>query len=118
MIYSLDNNAAQDPRITGGKATALARLIAAEFPVPEGFVVTVIEDVGPDFAARLKPDSLYAVRSSGYSEDSPNSSFAGQYESVLGVRGLPGVSHAILRCFNSFSNFRSAAYRQNRRAGN
>ena len=117
MIYSLDNSAAQDPHITGGKANALARLLAAKFLVPEGFVVTDIKDVGPELETRLEPGALYAVRSSGYSEDSTNASFAGQYESVLGVRGFSSVSHAIARCFDSFSNSRLAVYRQNRSTG-
>jgi phosphoenolpyruvate synthase/pyruvate phosphate dikinase len=118
MIYSLDNGAVQDARIAGGKANALARLIAAGFPVPEGVVVTDIKDAGPALAELLDPDALYAVRSSGYSEDSADASFAGQYESVLGVRGIAGITNAIARCFDSFSNSRSAAYRENRSAGN
>jgi phosphoenolpyruvate synthase/pyruvate phosphate dikinase len=118
MIWSLDNVAAQDAAVTGGKANALARLIGAGFPVPDGFVVTTMEDAGPDMAVRLDPAALYAVRSSGYSEDSANASFAGQYESVLGVRGLDEVSNAIRRCFASFSNSRSAAYREARNSGN
>lgn len=113
MIWSLKIAAAQDASVTGRKANALARLIAAGFPVPEGVVVTAMEDLGPGLAARLDPDALYAVRSSGYSEDSAAASFAGQYETVLGVRGLDEVSNAIGRCFASFSNSRPAAYHEN-----
>jgi len=118
MIVSLDDSAALDVRLSGGKAAALAALIAAKFPVPEGFVVTTPEE--PDLIARLnaleksvEPDSLFAVRSSGHAEDSADSSFAGQFETVLAVKGLIEVSNAVARCFASFSNSRSAAYREN-----
>lgn len=115
MIYSLEHQAATDVRIAGGKAAALATLLAANFPVPEGFVVTTAAE--PDLAEHL--DSLekrigpvFAVRSSGYSEDSAHSSFAGQYETVLGVRGFQQISEAIARCFASFLDTRSAFYRE------
>jgi pyruvate,water dikinase len=118
MIVSLDDSAARDVRLSGGKAAALAALIAAKFPVPEGFLVTTPEE--PDLIARLnalekriEPDSLFAVRSSGYAEDSADSSFAGQFETVLAVKGPIEVSNAVARCFASFSNSRSAAYREN-----
>src|SRR5215475_13602384 len=57
--------------------------------------------------------SLFAVRSSGYAEDSADSSFAGQFETVLAVKAPIEVSRAVARCFASFSNSRSAAYREN-----
>lgn len=112
MIVSLDDSAARDSRVCGGKAAALADLIAAGFPVPPGFVVTTPNE--PDLPARILPEVFFAVRSSGFSEDSTQSSFAGQYETVLGVKGIAAVSGAIARCFASFSNSRSAAYRQSR----
>jgi phosphoenolpyruvate synthase/pyruvate phosphate dikinase len=118
MIYSLGDSAAQDARVIGGKANALTRLIASGFPVPGGFVVTNAWDAGPELAALLDPEALYAVRSSGYSEDSADASFAGYYESVLGVRSFPDIVNAIARCFRSFSNPESADYRGNRNAGN
>jgi pyruvate,water dikinase len=116
MICFLDESSARDVLVAGGKAAALAKLIAEDFPIPEGFIVTTPRE--PDLPAyldaiehRIAPNSVFAVRSSGYSEDSAGSSFAGQYETVLGVRGLEAVSIAITRCFASFSNARSAVYR-------
>jgi len=116
MICFLDQSAARDVDIAGGKAAALAKLIAANFQIPDGFIVTTA--VEPDLSARLEDieqrngsNFVFAVRSSGYSEDSADSSFAGQYETVLGVSGLVAVSSAIARCFESFSNSRSTAYR-------
>jgi pyruvate,water dikinase len=120
MIISLDNPAARDARLSGGKAAALAALLAANFPVPEGFVVTTLEE--PDLIAHLAAlekhigtEALLAVRSSGYAEDSTDSSFAGQFETVLAVKGAVAVSKAVARCFASFSDSRSAAYRKSRK---
>jgi pyruvate,water dikinase len=119
MICFLDESSARDVHIAGGKAAALARLVDANFPVPEGFIVTTAAE--PHLAARLDDveqqigsDCVFAVRSSGYSEDSGESSFAGQYETVLGVREPGAVSSAITRCFASFSGPRSTTYRPSR----
>ncbi len=40
FVVSLSDNQAQDNAITGGKGSALARLVRAKLPVPDGFVVT------------------------------------------------------------------------------
>lgn len=39
-VLSLDDRAAADPAVTGGKAAALATMRAAGLPVPAGFVIT------------------------------------------------------------------------------
>jgi pyruvate,water dikinase len=98
MICSLRDEAARDASVVGGKAAALADLIASNFPVPEGFVVTTERDLDPG----LDPNLLFAVRSSAYLEDSEQSSFAGRFETILGVSGRD-VSEAIGHCFRSFS---------------
>jgi pyruvate,water dikinase len=38
---TLDQAAARDPAVSGGKGAALARLVGANLPVPDGFVVTI-----------------------------------------------------------------------------
>src|SRR5215212_10984213 len=103
--------AAVDPRLAGNKAATLATLLAAGFPVPDGFVVltTAFEraaggpgdpsrgDLSPPvslpvavaeaigrFAAELAGAAV-AVRSSAVDEDLPGRSYAGQYDTVLGV---------------------------------
>ncbi len=70
----------------GAKARNLGRLKQAGFQVPDGLVVPpslaeadieqILEQVG---------DGPFVVRSSGVSEDSAESSMAGQYESILEV---------------------------------
>jgi phosphohistidine swiveling domain-containing protein len=77
----------------GGKAASLGELLAAGVAVPDGFVLPVgAVDLPPDArhsllreGARDLGAGLFAVRSSGISEDGAERSFAGQYESVLDV---------------------------------
>ncbi|NIU79874.1 MAG: hypothetical protein GWN71_41960 [Gammaproteobacteria bacterium] len=60
-------------------------------------------------------DVPLAVRSSGVAEDLVDASFAGQYETVLGVRGADAVVEAVRRCLDSAGARRVAAYSE--RAG-
>ncbi|MBI3790043.1 MAG: phosphoenolpyruvate synthase [Gemmatimonadetes bacterium] len=57
-------------------------------------------------------DALVAVRSSGLEEDGATHSFAGQFESVLGVRGVDAVCEAVTRCWASAYGARHRAYRR------
>jgi phosphoenolpyruvate synthase/pyruvate phosphate dikinase len=88
----------------GGKARGLARLIAAGMQVPAGVAI-----VGADRAAQVDELELvawlerlgpgpYAVRSSALAEDGEQHSYAGQYESVLGIVEPAAVRAAIDRC--------------------
>ena len=78
----------------GGKAGALARLIAARLPIPEWFVVTPEFDLNAPAAPAailacaqaVAPDArFFAVRSSALDEDGAEHSFAGQLDSFLFV---------------------------------
>ncbi|SNS69631.1 pyruvate, water dikinase [Asanoa hainanensis] len=93
----------------GGKAHALAVLMRAGLPVPDGFVV-----VGPtdpeEIVGRLRGTAV-AVRSSGLAEDSAAASFAGQLETVLGARGPAEVLAAVRRCAASAGTDRARGYR-------
>jgi rifampicin phosphotransferase len=53
-----------------------------------------------------------AVRSSATAEDLPGHSFAGQYETILGVRSLPACLDAIKRCWASVWTERAFEYRR------
>ena len=121
----------------GGKAAALVRLLSAGLPVPDGFVVCadalarpsrahpdemppVPERVAQDVCAAYRAlgqrageaAPLVAVRSSGTAEDLPEASFAGQYETVLGVRGADDLVAAVARCWRSLWSPRARAYRE------
>ncbi len=56
-----------------------------------------------------------AVRSSGVAEDGLNASFAGQFDSFLGVRGDERVVQSVKDCWASYLSDRSMNYRAARR---
>lgn len=99
----------------GGKAAGLAELRRLGLAVPEGFVISD----GPDSlggavtrftemaAAGLTP---VAVRSSAVGEDGDDQSFAGQYDTVLGVDSVEGFTDAVQRCVASSRSRRAASY--------
>jgi rifampicin phosphotransferase len=128
--------------IGGSKAANLGDLLRAGFPVPAGFVLTTAaferflaaNALGPDstpeaigeaqipadvdqalrhIAAALGGVS-WAVRSSAVAEDLPGASFAGQYETVLGVRGFDALCDAVKQCWASAFSARVVAYRVGR----
>ena len=101
MTRLLELTAAGDAPI-GGKASGLARLAAAGFPVPPGVVVPAdLPDRDLDGAAAelsgLFDGSRLAVRSSGMSEDLADASFAGQFTTLLGVEAEPAAVAAAIR---------------------
>lgn len=113
----------EDAQALGPKAATLGRLRAAGFPVPDGFVVSGIDASDlrrPEFRDEIASalDALgpgpVAVRSSAVAEDLPGASFAGLYESVLGVEGLDAVVTAIDAVMRSAASERVAAYRPGR----
>lgn len=123
--------------IVGTKAFNLARFSRADFPVPPGVVVTseafsrwlallgepldaeraahspVPSDVEQAVleAVRTLGDGPLAVRSSSIAEDLAEASFAGQYETVLGVQGQEAIQAAVVRCWSSSLTGPAQAYR-------
>lgn len=104
---------AVDASLCGHKAATLAALRRSGHQVPDGFVIPVGGSTAPDVVGdaleRLGPGP-YAVRSSGVAEDLADASFAGQYESVLGVDTLDDVIAAIERVLASSGTEHAAAY--------
>jgi pyruvate,water dikinase len=131
---------AEDSSALGGKAAPLARLLAAGLPVPPGFVITPdafpsapapngardgaqtelagdvrrqVRAAYAELARRLGEEApLVAVRSSATAEDLAGASFAGQYETFLGVRGADAVAGYAGRCWASLWSPHAVAYRQ------
>lgn len=109
---------ARDVTHVGGKASALARLVALGFDVPAFFVVDPAFIAGnrlPDLRAALEHlgPGPYAVRSSGREEDGAAHSHAGQFLSLLDV-DAPGVGAAVERVWRSGMNDSVKAYRASR----
>ena len=105
-IYSLR----EGRRITriGNKANSLRFLAQSGFPIPATYVCTwdayvryiqgdmqVIQHLRSELAAKLDSAKSYAVRSSANLEDGQDLSFAGQFETVLDVRGVDAILAAI-----------------------
>lgn len=115
----------------GGKAANLGELLKAGFPVPDGYVLTAkafkkfveankfaSNDLHPEIIRtgrmpeEIKNELLsiidnygnlfLAVRSSCVEEDLSTASFAGQYETVLGVKGIEELDAAIKRCWGVY----------------
>src|SRR5687768_17128548 len=107
----------------GVKAANLATIIEAGFAVPDGFVLPApaLERV---LAAKSDGELLgwvqealeqlgpgpVAVRSSGIAEDGQDASYAGQYETELGLDGVEQVAAAVRRCWRSAASERVASY--------
>ncbi|HEV8596833.1 MAG TPA: PEP/pyruvate-binding domain-containing protein [Candidatus Dormibacteraeota bacterium] len=120
-IQRLEELSRDDAPRVGTKAANLADLLRAGFPVPRGVVLTP-DAFGPTggltaeaeraLVAELAAfgDGPLAVRSSGVAEDRPEASFAGQYETVLDVRGMSAVLDAVRRCRKSAQASRVGEY--------
>ncbi|MBN9520728.1 hypothetical protein J0H58_19785 [bacterium] len=125
-LLPFDSITDADAARVGGKGYSLGRTSSAGLPVPPGFVVTTdayrrLHPTGvrsaPDFVSRFADhlrklgDGPVAVRSSATGEDGAEASFAGQQETILGVRGLDAVLDAVERCWASLHTDRAKAYR-------
>ena len=116
LVETTTNGASE----VGAKAANLGRLAREGFPVPPGLVVTPAAqgrwgEASPRLleAATALGAARFAVRSSGTAEDLEGASFAGQYETILGVP-LEGLPEAVRRVFDSAGASRVTAYREAR----
>lgn len=117
----------RDVASAGSKAATLGELTRAGFAVPDGFVLTtaaferfvaensfsadtpattvahghIPDPITEAFRAAVEAQTPVAVRSSGTAEDLADASFAGQYVTVLDVRGPQAVLDAVRRCWAS-----------------
>lgn len=85
-----------DVENAGGKAAGLARLVRLGLPVPPAVVLPVGAELDDPDAVVARLGEPLAVRSSAVAEDRADRSFAGQYETVLGV-GAAGLPAAVER---------------------
>ena len=92
------------------KAENLQKLKKHRFKVPDFIVVHSLDEYSrkQDF---LKPDRLYAVRSSFYGEDGGENSFAGQFNTFLNVK-YSDISSAICKVLASTNSAAVEDYRE------
>jgi pyruvate,water dikinase len=111
LVVDLQDERALDPLTTGGKAAALARAANSAIATLPGIVLTTAFCNEIDDGAEI--DSHPAVleaferaggerrplvaRSSSVVEDTADSSMAGQFESVIDIRGLDAFTVAVKR---------------------
>jgi len=115
---------ALDPALYGGKAAALARLINAGLPVPNGLAIDCerVARAGHDGFSRCSLanhiDSQLsvplAVRSSCIGEDGTDASFAGIYCTKLNVYGREAIARALFDVEASAYSARALDYRTRR----
>jgi pyruvate,water dikinase len=145
FVLRLADLASADAGRAGTKAANLGELARASFPVPDGFVVSTAafdqfvsaNALGPghspeavaaapfplEVAAAIRSAALalggmpLAVRSPGTAEDGAEASFAGQYQTFLGVRGPEAVLDAVRRCWASALASHVVAYRMRKAPG-
>ena len=98
----------------GGKASGLAALERLGLNVPPAFVIVGASEsqMPPDLEAQYQAigGGPVAVRSSALGEDGEDSSFAGQYETILDVEGVAALRDAIAQCVRSLGSERATAY--------
>lgn len=124
VIRTFDELTAEQRSYAGGKGGVLARLYQAGFPVPDGFVLLpaafsegeLSDEAWTQVQAQLgclrkgEGETSFAVRSSAMSEDSAQASFAGEFETVLNVRGDEEVRQAVHTVYRSRHSERVRAY--------
>ncbi|MBQ6701691.1 MAG: hypothetical protein IJN17_01895 [Clostridia bacterium] len=114
-------NKARDVSEIGGKAYNLLSLNMPDTPplwvIPKGFFDECKEDsalyvqLETDLEAKLKNDTLYAVRSSAVDEDSEYASFAGVHRSFLNVPKKDVREH-IFKVYESAFSENAMSYRR------
>ena len=114
-MYRFDELTAIDNRVPliGQKSEGLVVLRQNGFNVPDGFVVTADEVHAvtiEQISEYAEKNAEYAVRSSSTNEDLADSSFAGQYETFLNVKGYENIHDAIRKCVESLHSERVKAY--------
>jgi pyruvate,water dikinase len=115
FVVELDDEAARDPALTGGKSAALARAASAGLATLPGVVLTTAfsgaVDGGAEVASHPAVKEAFELaggderslvaRSSSVVEDMAESSMAGQFESIIGIDGFDAFVAAVAAVLDS-----------------
>ena len=100
----------------GGKSFGLRWLADHGYRIPATWILVDPPRDGAETAGLLRsiirPERSYAIRSSANVEDGGRVSYAGQFTSVLGVRGLDSVCAAVADVLASADSEGVTAYRE------
>jgi len=113
-IYRLNEIPEDKLEQVGGKARGLKLLADCGLRIPDGFVITDIDNeldlqAAADFYEKSGLGKV-AVRSSAMGEDGADFSSAGQYDTYLNLEGKAAVKKGISDCVASLSNPNIDAY--------
>ncbi|MGM9748028.1 MAG: PEP/pyruvate-binding domain-containing protein, partial [Candidatus Cryptobacteroides sp.] len=113
-IFNLNDIPKDAIDAVGGKARGLNQLIKFGYNVPEGFVVTDIdeEETFEGTVRKYKDEGwdYVSVRSSATLEDGCEFSAAGQFATVLNVKGGKALKEAAKKCKDSLINETALKY--------
>lgn len=117
MIYNLAEASNKNIHEIGGKAASLAKMLAAGFHIPSGFVISA--DSYNGMSDELQKQILeafaalgseyVAVRSSAIAEDGHDAAWAGQLDTFLNVTES-SLIESIKKCWESLHSDRAQAY--------
>jgi phosphoenolpyruvate synthase/pyruvate phosphate dikinase len=123
-VLQLDGESLPGAELVGGKARGLAALIGLGLRVPPAVVLTTDaharfrehgsleeSDRRALLASLEQLGEPLAVRSSAADEDTGDRSAAGQYDSVMGLRGPEALLAAVEHCWREAESGRALAYR-------
>ncbi|HVY62761.1 MAG TPA: PEP/pyruvate-binding domain-containing protein, partial [Planctomycetota bacterium] len=88
-----------------------ARAAVLGVELPKAAQKEILDELRKRFRRKDGGFELVAVRSSAVGEDSEGTSFAGQHDTILFVKGEEAVLKAIKRCWSSAFTDRALAYR-------
>lgn len=115
-LYQWVKDTLQDSARSAEECASMIRSLLSRMEIPPEIAVATIQ-AHRQMVRRFGCDLVVAVRSSALSEDSEGSSFAGQFDSFLGVADEQDLLRKIVCCWMSLFNARSIAYVRRKAVG-